>query len=59
MAKLEDLKRDAAARRVRVDCLVTVVDVKCYGSIAIRLRNGTKPDRPPAILGARQSDWRT
>jgi len=37
MAKLEDLKRGAAVKGIRPDCLVTVVDVKWYGSAAIEL----------------------
>ena len=36
MTKLEDLTRGAAVR-VFPDCLVTVVDVKWYGSAAIEL----------------------
>ena len=37
MAKLEDLKRGAAVKGILADCLVTVVDVKWYGSAAIEL----------------------
>lgn len=37
MARLEDLKKGAAVRGVLPDCLITVVDVKWYGSAAIEL----------------------
>jgi hypothetical protein len=37
MAKLEDLMRGAAVKGILPDCLVTVVDVKWYGSAAIEL----------------------
>ena len=37
MAKLEDLTRSAAVRGILPDCLVTVIDVKWYGSEVIEL----------------------
>jgi hypothetical protein len=37
MAKLEDLKRGASVKGILPDCLVTVVNVKWYGSAAIEL----------------------
>ena len=37
MAKLEDLTRGAAVKGVLPDCLVTVIDVKWYGSAAVEL----------------------
>ena len=37
MAKLEELTRGAAVRGILPDCLVTVVDVKWYGSAAVEL----------------------
>ena len=37
MAKLEDLKRGASVKGVLPDCLVTVIDVKWYGSAAVEL----------------------
>jgi hypothetical protein len=37
MAKLEDLKRGAAVKGILPDSLVTVVDVKWYGSAAVEL----------------------
>jgi hypothetical protein len=37
MAKLEDLKRGAAVKGILPDYLVTVVDVRWYGSAAVEL----------------------
>ena len=37
MTKLEDLKRGATVKGILPDCLVTVVDVKWYGSAAVEL----------------------
>ena len=37
MAKLEELTRGAAVRGILPDCLVSVVDVKWYGSAAVEL----------------------
>src|SRR5438045_8220626 len=37
MAKLEDLKRGASVKGILADCLVTVVDVKWYGSSSVEL----------------------
>lgn len=37
MARLEDLKKGASVKGILADCLVTVVDVKWYGSAALEL----------------------
>jgi hypothetical protein len=37
MTKLEDLKRGATVKGIVPDCMVTVVDVKWYGSAAVEL----------------------
>jgi SNF2 family DNA or RNA helicase len=50
MAKLEDLKRGAAVRGILPDCLVTVVDVKWYGSAAIELTYKDPAGRPNVLL---------
>jgi len=50
MAKLEDLKRGAAVRGILADCLVTVVDVKWYGSAAIELTYKDPAGKPGLVL---------
>src|SRR5579884_2098148 len=50
MAKLEDLKRGAAVRGILADCLVTVVDVKWYGSAAIELTYKDPAGKPGVVL---------
>lgn len=50
MAKLEDLKQGAAARGILADCLVTVVDVKWYGSAAIELTYKDPAWKPGVLL---------
>jgi superfamily II DNA or RNA helicase len=50
MAKLEDLKRGAAVRGILPDCLVTVVDVKWYGSAAIELTYKDPAGKPNVEL---------
>ncbi len=50
MAKLEDLKRGAAVRGILPDCLVTVVDVRWYGSAAIELTYKDPAGKPSVEL---------
>jgi len=50
MAKLEDLKRGAAVKGILPDCLVTVVDVKWYGSAAVELTYKDPAGKPDVIL---------
>jgi len=50
MAKLEDLKRGAAVKGILPDCLVTVVDVRWYGSAAIELTYKDPVGRPNVVL---------
>jgi SNF2 family DNA or RNA helicase len=50
MAKLEDLSRGAAVRGILPDCLVTVVDVKWYGSAAIELTYKDQSGKPNVLL---------
>lgn len=50
MAKLEDLKRGATVRGIVPDCLVTVVDVKWYGSAAVELTYKDPGGKPGVVL---------
>jgi hypothetical protein len=50
MAKLEDLKRGAAVNGILADCLVTVVDVKWYGSAAVELTYKDPAGKPGVVL---------
>lgn len=50
MAKLEDLKRGAAIRGLLPDCLVTVVDVRWYGSAAIEITYKDPSGKPNVEL---------
>src|SRR6201998_3571763 len=50
MAKLEDLKRGATVKGILPDCLVTVVDVKWYGSAAVELTYKDPAGKPSVVL---------
>src|ERR1700728_4273737 len=50
MAKLEDLKRGAVVNGILADCLVTVVDVKWYGSAAVELAYKDPGGKPGVVL---------
>src|ERR1700687_6149145 len=50
MTKLEDLKRGATVRGILPDCLVTVVDVKWYGSAAVELTYKDPAGKPNVAL---------
>ena len=50
MAKLEDLKRDATVKGILPDCLVTVIDVKWYGSAAVELTYKDPSGKPSVVL---------
>ena len=50
MAKLEDLKRGATVKGIVPDCLVTVVDVKWYGSAAVELTYKDPAGKPSVVL---------
>ena len=50
MAKLEDLTRGAAVKGILPDSLVTVVDVKWYGSAAIELTYKDPSGKPNVLL---------
>ena len=50
MAKLEDLTRGAAVKGILPDCLVTVIDVKWYGSAAIELNYKDPAGKPSVVL---------
>jgi hypothetical protein len=50
MAKLEDLKRGATVKGILPDCLVTVVDVKWYGSAGVELTYKDPPGKPSVVL---------
>jgi hypothetical protein len=56
LAKLEDLERGAAVRGVLADCLITVVDVKWYGSAAIELTYKDPPGKPGVVLLCRDRE---
>src|SRR5450432_868632 len=50
MAKLEELTRGAAVKGILPNCLVTVVDVKWYGSAAIELTYKEPTGKPNVVL---------
>src|SRR2546422_8013043 len=50
MAKLEDLKREATVKGILPDCLVSVVDVKWYGSAAVELTYKDPDGKPNVVL---------
>ena len=50
MARLEDLKRGATAKGILPDCLVTVIDVKWYGSAAVELIYKDPAGKPNVVL---------
>jgi SNF2 family DNA or RNA helicase len=50
MTKLEDLKRGATVKGIVPDCLVSVVDVKWYGSAAVELTYKDAAGKPSVIL---------
>jgi superfamily II DNA or RNA helicase len=50
MAKLEDLTRGASVRGILPDCLVTVIDVKWYGSAAVELTYKDPSGKPSVVL---------
>jgi SNF2 family DNA or RNA helicase len=50
MAKLEDLTRGAAVKGILPDCLITVIDVKWYGSDAIELTYKDPSGKPSVVL---------
>ena len=50
MAKLEDLKRGATVKGILQDCLVTVIDVKWYGSAAVELTYKDPAGKPNVVL---------
>ena len=50
MTKLEDLKRGATVKGILPDCLVTVVDVKWYGSAAVELTYKDPAGKPSVVL---------
>jgi superfamily II DNA or RNA helicase len=50
MAKLEDLKRGATVKGILPDCLVTIIDVRWYGSAAIELTYKDPAGKPDVTL---------
>src|SRR5580698_5505500 len=50
MAKLEDLTRGASVKGILPDCLVTVIDVKWYGSAAVELTYKDPSGKPSVVL---------
>jgi superfamily II DNA or RNA helicase len=50
MTKLEDLKRGATVKGILPDCLVTVIDVKWYGSAAVELTYKDPAGKPSVVL---------
>jgi len=50
MARLEDLTRGAAVKGILPDCLVTVIDVKWYGSAAVELTYKDPAGKPSVVL---------
>ena len=50
MATLEDLKRGATVKGISPDCLVTVIDVKWYGSAAVELTYKDPTGKPSVVL---------
>ena len=61
MAKLEDLTRGAAVKGILPDCLVTVIDVKWYGSAAIELTYKDPPESPTSccFTGIANPPWKS
>ena len=50
MTKLEDLRRGATVKGILPDCLVTVIDVKWYGSAAVELTYKDSAGKPAVVL---------
>src|ERR1700720_106539 len=50
MTKLEDLKRGTTVKGILPDCLVTVIDVKWYGSAAVELTYKDPSGKPSVVL---------
>jgi SNF2 family DNA or RNA helicase len=50
MAKLEELTRGAAVKGILPDCLVTLIDVKWYGSAAVELTYKDPAGKPNVVL---------
>src|SRR5258708_13489645 len=50
MTKLEDLKRGATVKGILPDSLVTIVDVKWYGSAAVELTYKDPAGKPSVVL---------
>jgi superfamily II DNA or RNA helicase len=50
MPRLEDLKRGASVKGILPDCLVTVIDVKWYGSAAVELTYKDPAGKPSVVL---------
>ncbi|MBI4902182.1 MAG: DUF3883 domain-containing protein [Acidobacteria bacterium] len=50
MAKLEELTRGASVKGILPDCLVTVIDVKWYGSAAVELTYKDPAGKPNVVL---------
>jgi hypothetical protein len=50
MTKLENLKRGATVKGILPDCLVTVIDVKWYGSAAVELTYKDPAGKPAVVL---------
>jgi len=50
MAKLEDLKRGATVKGILPDSLVTVIDVKWYGSATVELTYKDPSGKPSVVL---------
>ena len=50
MARLEDLKRGATVKGILPDCLVTIIDVRWYGSAAIELTYKDPAGKPDVTL---------
>ena len=50
MARLEDLKRGAPVKGILPDCLVTVIDVKWYGSAAVEATYKDSAGKPRVVL---------
>jgi superfamily II DNA or RNA helicase len=50
MAKLEELKRGTTVKGILPDCLVSVIDVKWYGSAAVELTYKDPAGKPSVVL---------
>ena len=50
MAKLEELKRGTTVKGILPDCLVSVIDVKWYGSAAVQLTYKDPAGKPSVVL---------